>query len=263
MRLFPGTFQCDGCLESGTGAVCRVHVGSEAIGTHPLTALEFGLIAEPAGLHAGVLNIVTGFGSEAGQPLTEHPDVDKLAITGSVPAGIRIMATEAKDIKTISFELDGKSPMVVFADTPIEEAVEWIMFGIFLNQGEVCLATSRVLIEEEIYEPLLARLNEESEKIRIGHGLGRRGSSGSTGQPVATRKGLFSLRTRQNRRCHRLIGWRCPGRPGARLQCPANQFGRCTTGWVGVERGNIRPCHVFSPLQDRRRKYRAGPHIPV
>ena len=158
-------------MESGTGAVCRVHVGSEAIGTHPLTALEFGLVAEPAGLHAGVLNIVTGFGPEAGQPLTEHPDVDKLAITGSVPAGIRIMATEAKDIKTISFELDGKSPMVVFADTPIEEAVEWIMFGIFWNQGEVCLATSRVLIEEEIYEPLLARLNEESEKIRIGHGL--------------------------------------------------------------------------------------------
>jgi betaine-aldehyde dehydrogenase len=137
----------------------------------PLTALEYGSIAEAAGLPAGVLNIVTGFGPEAGQPLTEHPDVDKLAFTGSIPTGSRIMATAAKDIKTISLELGGKSPMVVFADTPIEEAVEWIMFGIFWNQGEVCSATSRVLIEEEIYEPLMARLKEEAKKIKIGHGL--------------------------------------------------------------------------------------------
>lgn len=137
----------------------------------PLTALEYGDIADAAGLPAGVLNIVTGFGAEAGQPLTEHPDVDKLAFTGSVPTGSRIMATASKDIKTISLELGGKSPMVVFADTPLDEAVEWIMFGIFWNQGEVCSATSRVLIEEAIYEPLMARLAEEVAKIKIGHGL--------------------------------------------------------------------------------------------
>lgn len=137
----------------------------------PLTALEYGDIADAAGLPAGVLNIITGFGPEAGQPLTEHPDVDKLAFTGSVPTGSRIMATASKDIKTISLELGGKSPMVVFADTPLDEAVEWIMFGIFWNQGEVCSATSRVLIEEAIYEPLMARLAEEAAKIKIGHGL--------------------------------------------------------------------------------------------
>ncbi len=137
----------------------------------PMTALEFGSIALAAGLPAGVLNVVTGFGSEAGQPLSEHPDVDKLAFTGSVPTGSRIMAAAAKEIKTVSLELGGKSPMVVFADTPIDEAVEWIMFGIFWNQGEVCTATSRVLVEEEIYEPLLARLKEETAKISIGHGL--------------------------------------------------------------------------------------------
>ena len=137
----------------------------------PLTALEYGAIADVAGLPAGVLNIVTGFGPEAGQPLTEHVDVDKLAFTGSVPTGSRIMAAASKDIKTISLELGGKSPMVVFADTPLDEAVEWIMFGIFWNQGEVCSATSRVLIEETIYEPLTARLAEEAKKIKIGHGL--------------------------------------------------------------------------------------------
>ena len=137
----------------------------------PVTALEYGAIAEKAGLPAGVLNIVTGFGTEAGQPLTEHPLVDKLAFTGSVPTGSRIMATAARDIKTVSLELGGKSPMVVFADTPIDEAVEWIMFGIFWNQGEVCSATSRVLIEESVYDVVLTRLAEEASKIKIGHGL--------------------------------------------------------------------------------------------
>ncbi|WP_343115745.1 aldehyde dehydrogenase family protein [Ostreiculturibacter nitratireducens] len=137
----------------------------------PITALELGDIARKSGLPSGVLNIVTGFGPEAGRALAEHPGVDKLAFTGSVPTGSRIMATAARYIKTVSLELGGKSPLVVFADTPIDEAVAWIMFGIFWNQGEVCSATSRVLIEEAIYEPLMARLVEEARKIEIGHGL--------------------------------------------------------------------------------------------
>ena len=137
----------------------------------PITALELAQIAHDAGLPPGVLNVVTGFGPEAGQPLTEHPGVDKLAFTGSVPTGSRIMATAARDIKTVSLELGGKSPLVVFADTPIDEAVEWIMFGIFWNQGEVCSATSRVLIEEPIYEQVMHRLAEQARKIKIGHGL--------------------------------------------------------------------------------------------
>ncbi|GGG83831.1 betaine-aldehyde dehydrogenase [Salipiger pallidus] len=137
----------------------------------PCTALELGEIANKAGLPYGVLNIVTGYGDEAGQPLTEHPGVDKLAFTGSIPTGSRIMATAARDIKAVSLELGGKSPMVIFADTPLDEAVEWIMFGIFWNQGEVCSATSRVLVEAPIYDALIARLAEEARKIKIGHGL--------------------------------------------------------------------------------------------
>lgn len=137
----------------------------------PVTALEFGEIATKAGLPKGVLNIVTGFGAVAGKPLTAHAGVDKLAFTGSVPTGSRIMATAARDIKTISLELGGKSPMVVFADTPIDEAVEWIMFGIFWNQGEVCSATSRVLVEAPIYDAIKERLAKEAQKIKIGHGL--------------------------------------------------------------------------------------------
>lgn len=137
----------------------------------PLTALELGAIAQAVGLPEGVLNIVTGLGPDAGQPLSEHKGVDKIAFTGSVATGSRIMAAAARDIKNISLELGGKSPFVVFADSDIDKAVEWIMFGIFWNQGQVCSATSRVLVEESLYPALMARLVEEAGKIRIGDGL--------------------------------------------------------------------------------------------
>ncbi|SFX37671.1 betaine-aldehyde dehydrogenase [Paracoccus pantotrophus] len=139
--------------------------------TTSLTALELGAIAEAAGLPKGVLNILSGKGSVVGQALVEHPQVDKVAFTGSGPVGSRIMATGARDIKRISLELGGKSPFVVFADSEIEKAVEWIMFGIFWNQGQVCSATSRVLVEAPLYPRLLERLVEEAQKIRIGNGL--------------------------------------------------------------------------------------------
>ena len=136
----------------------------------PLTALALAEIADEAKLPAGVLNIVTGLGKDAGQALVEHPDVDKLAFTGSIPTGSKIMAKAARDIKNISLELGGKSPFVIFEDSDIEKAVEWIMFGIFWNQGQVCSATSRVLVAEEIYPALLERLVEETKKITIGPG---------------------------------------------------------------------------------------------
>lgn len=137
----------------------------------PLTALELAAIAEEVGLPPGVLNVVTGLGPDAGQPLSEHPGVDKLAFTGSVPTGAKIMAAAARDIKNVSLELGGKSPFVVFADSDIDKAVEWIMFGIFWNQGQVCSATSRVLVEESLYPALMERLIAEAAKIRIGDGL--------------------------------------------------------------------------------------------
>ncbi|WP_027997393.1 aldehyde dehydrogenase family protein [Sinorhizobium arboris] len=136
-----------------------------------LTALELAAIADEVGLPPGVLNIVTGSGSVAGQAIIDHKQVDKLAFTGSGPVGSKIMAAAARDIKRVSLELGGKSPFVVFDDADIDEAVEWIMFGIFWNQGQVCSATSRVLVQEGIYDRLLARLVDETKKIRIGNGL--------------------------------------------------------------------------------------------
>ncbi|RZF23763.1 aldehyde dehydrogenase family protein [Paraburkholderia sp. UYCP14C] len=137
----------------------------------PLTALELANIVSAADLPPGVLNVLTGLGKDAGAPLAEHPDIDKLAFTGSVPTGSRIMQAAARDIKNVSLELGGKSPFIVFDDSDIEAAVEWIMFGIFWNQGEVCSATSRVLVQRGIYDRLLVRLREETQKLTIGNGL--------------------------------------------------------------------------------------------
>ncbi|MFY1665438.1 aldehyde dehydrogenase family protein [Pseudomonas sp. Pseu.R1] len=137
----------------------------------PLTALELAGAADRIGLPAGVLNIVTGLGADAGSPLTLHPGVDKLAFTGSVPTGSKIMSAAASDIKNISLELGGKSAFIVFDDADVEAAVEWILFGIFWNQGQVCSATSRLLVQENIASRLIERLVEETRKITLGQGL--------------------------------------------------------------------------------------------
>ncbi len=137
----------------------------------PLTALELGAIAEEVGLPPGVLNVVSGTGREAGEPLALHPLVDKLAFTGSVPTGRRVMMAAAQEVKNVSLELGGKSPFIVFADADVEAAVEWVMFGIFWNQGQVCSATSRLLVEERLAPRLLDRLCEAAKKIPIGDGL--------------------------------------------------------------------------------------------
>ncbi len=136
-----------------------------------MTAIELGRICEKVGLPAGVLNIIPGIGTDIGSTLTENPAVDKVAFTGSVPVGKHIMRSAAQNVKNISLELGGKSPFIIFDDSDIEQAVEWILFGIFWNQGEVCSATSRVLVQEGIYDKLMTRLVEETQKITIGHGM--------------------------------------------------------------------------------------------
>lgn len=137
----------------------------------PLSALELARIAHAAGVPPGVFNVVTGYGHEAGAALAAHPDVSKVAFTGSVPTGIAVATAAAKDVKSLSLELGGKSPIVVFDDADLEQAVEWIMFGIFWNQGQVCSATSRLVAEQGIAGRLVERLREEAGKIRIGSGL--------------------------------------------------------------------------------------------
>ncbi len=137
----------------------------------PLSALELAAAAETAGLPKGVLNVVTGLGPDCGAPLSAHPGVDKLAFTGSVPTGRRIMQAAAQDLKNISLELGGKSAFIAFDDSDLDAAVEWVLMGIFFNQGQVCSATSRLLVQEGLYPRLIERLVAEAQKIRIGDGL--------------------------------------------------------------------------------------------
>ncbi|MEZ7813682.1 MAG: aldehyde dehydrogenase family protein [Paracoccaceae bacterium] len=127
-------------------------------------------IIDAADLPMGVFNLVTGTGPDAGAPLTDHPLVDKLAFTRSVLTGRKVMTAAAAGIHTISLELGGESPFIVFADCDIEKVVEWILFGVFWNKGEVCSATSRVLVERSLYPALMARLKEATEAITIGAG---------------------------------------------------------------------------------------------
>jgi betaine-aldehyde dehydrogenase len=127
-------------------------------------------IVDAAGLPAGVFNLVTGTGPAAGAPLADHPLVDKLAFTGSVPTGRKVMTAAAAGIRTVSLELGGKSPFIIFDDCDIEKAVEWILFGIFWNKGEVCSATSRVLVQRGLYPRLMDRLVEATQAITIGPG---------------------------------------------------------------------------------------------
>lgn len=135
-----------------------------------LTCYELAKIIDTAGVPKGVFNLVTGMGYSAGAALTAHKLVDKIAFTGSVATGEKVMQAASDGIRTVSLELGGKSPLIVFDDCQIDKAVEWIMFGIFWNKGEVCSATSRVLVHEKIFRKLIARLKAETERIVIGPG---------------------------------------------------------------------------------------------
>ncbi|MBK1885634.1 aldehyde dehydrogenase family protein [Marinobacter sp. DY40_1A1] len=134
----------------------------------PLIELELGAIAQEIGLPAGVLNIVTGTGPDVGAPLCAHPGIDKLSFTGSTPTGTKIMETAAQSVKGVSLELGGKSPILVFDDADIDDAVEWICGGIFANAGQMCSATSRLLVQQSIYPKLMKALLTAVADIRVG-----------------------------------------------------------------------------------------------
>jgi betaine-aldehyde dehydrogenase len=138
----------------------------------PLSVLALASSFDKAGVPPGVINIVTG-GAETGAALVEHPDVDKVAFTGSVAAGRDVMRRSAGTLKRVSLELGGKSPAIIFADATFESAIRGALFGVFANQGEVCSATSRILVERSIYPRVLEALVERARTIRLGPGSDR------------------------------------------------------------------------------------------
>jgi len=136
--------------------------------TTPLTALLFAEVCQQAGLPAGVVNIITGDGA-TGSHLVNHPGVDKVAFTGSTGVGKSIAKAIAGTKKSATLELGGKGANIVFEDAPIDEAVEGIVNGIFFNQGHVCCAGSRLLLQENIQEEVLEKLRNRINLIRIGN----------------------------------------------------------------------------------------------
>ncbi|NED95164.1 aldehyde dehydrogenase family protein [Phytoactinopolyspora alkaliphila] len=138
--------------------------------TTPLTALLFAEICQQADLPPGVVNILTGAG-ETGRLLVEHPDVDKVAFTGSTEVGKAIARSVAGTSKKATLELGGKAANIVFDDAPLDQAVEGIVNGIFFNQGHVCCAGSRLLVQESVYDDVLARLKRRLATLRVGDPL--------------------------------------------------------------------------------------------
>jgi aldehyde dehydrogenase (NAD+) len=133
----------------------------------PLTAIAFAEFCHEIGLPAGVVNIVTGDGS-TGEALVKQSDVDKIAFTGSTEVGRAIRSATAQSHKRLSLELGGKSPFVVFEDADLDSAVEGLVDGIWLNQGQVCCAGSRLLLQESIAEPLIAKIRDRMSTLRVG-----------------------------------------------------------------------------------------------
>lgn len=144
----------------GPALVCGNTVVLKPAELTPLSILILANIIKEAGFPPGVVNIVNGLGSEAGAALASHQGVDKIAFTGSTATGRQIMKTASVNLKNITLETGGKSPLVVFEDADIENAVAWAHKGVMSNQGQVCTATSRILVHENIYDEVVKRFVE-------------------------------------------------------------------------------------------------------
>ena len=138
-----------------------------------MTALEFADYFAEVGFPPGVVNIITGFGETAGAPLVAHPGVDKIAFTGSAAVGKIIVKSAADTLKRVTLELGGKSPNIFFTDADWEASIDGALFGVFINQGEVCSAGSRILVEKKIYSKFVEAMAEKAKRIRLGAPLER------------------------------------------------------------------------------------------
>src|SRR6202167_2556712 len=137
----------------------------------PLTAIRLGELIQEAGIPDGVVNIITGFGPGAGSSIAEHPDIDKVAFTGSTEVGKIILKASAGNLKRVSLELGGKSPNIIFPDADMPSAVPTAMMGVFMNQGQVCCAGSRVFVQEKVYDQFTDELSKIAGGLTLGNPL--------------------------------------------------------------------------------------------
>ncbi len=185
----------------------------------PLTALLFAELSAKAGLPAGVLNIVTGEGA-TGAAVVAHPGIAKIAFTGSTDVGRLIRAQTAGTGKSLTLELGGKSPFIVFDDADLDGAVEGVVDAIWFNQGQVCCAGSRLLVQEGIAEDFHRRLKRRMAKLRVGHPLDKTIDMGAIVDPTQLARISIARRQGRGRRCRKIPAGDHAPRPG--LFLPAN-----------------------------------------
>lgn len=154
----------------GPALACGNTVVIKAAKQTPLSILVLGSLIKEAGFPPGVVNIINGYGREAGSALVQHPLVDKVAFTGSTGTAREIMKMAAGSLKNITIETGGKSPLLVFSDTDMEQAVRWSHMGIMSNKGEICTATSRIFVHKDIYDDFLEQFQQQlKSSSKIGH----------------------------------------------------------------------------------------------
>ncbi|KAH6603740.1 hypothetical protein Trco_007186 [Trichoderma cornu-damae] len=149
----------------GPALACGNTVVLKAAEQTPLSILVLGELIREAGFPPGVVNFINGFGKDAGFALVNHPLVDKIAFTGSTATAASIMATASKTLKNITLETGGKSPLLVFKDADLDQAVKWSHLGIMSNQGQICTATSRILVQHEVYDDFVKRFLETLKAV--------------------------------------------------------------------------------------------------
>ncbi len=222
------TWKVAPCIALGNTAVLKMSELS------PMTAARLGELALQAGVPAGVLNIVHGYGAEAGEPLCAHPDVRAISFTGSTATGNRIV--KAAGMKKFSMELGGKSPFVVFADADLPRALDAAVFMIFSNNGERCTAGSRILVQRSIYADFVQRFTERAGKIVVGDPMDERTVIGPmiSPQQLAKVRGYIELGTKE----------------GASLLCGGTDAPSLP---AAMARGNFVKATVFADVDNRMR----------
>lgn len=180
----------------------------------PLSTLRFAEIAAETGLPSGVFNVITGFGNPSGTALTTHPGVDKIAFTGSTATGQAIMSAAGKSLKSVSLELGGKSPNIVFEDADLEVAINGLVAGIFGASGQTCMAGSRILVQESIYDHVVEELARRAEAIKVGNPQDEATEMGTIASPEQYDKVLQYIEIAKNEGARLVAGGEPESVPG-------------------------------------------------
>jgi betaine-aldehyde dehydrogenase len=195
-----------------TGCTCILKPAEQT----PLSTLIMADWFNEIGLPPGVVNVVNGFGESCGAPIVDHPLVDKIAFTGSTEVGKRIVKAGADTLKRVTLELGGKSPNIFFADADWEASVDGALFGVFINQGEVCSAGSRILVQKSIYSKFVEAIAERAKRIRVGAPLDRERKMG----PVVSKE-----------QYDRVLSYLDIGKSEAKVALGGNRVGAFAKGW--------------------------------